>query len=894
MASLSPERWQQIDALFDAALDQPTAQRLAFLRTACGDDNALFQHVQRLLEGEAEAEAALGESAATFAAPLMPDLADTLPPPDAAPPRIGPYQVQRELGRGGMGVVYLAERDDAFHKQVALKVIKRGLDTDDVLRRFRYERQVLARLEHPHIARLLDGGTTDDGRPYFVLEYVDGQPITTYCDAHTLGIDARLRLFEAICDAVQYAHQNLTVHRDLKPSNILVTADGEVKLLDFGIAKVLTEEPALDLTTPLTQAEQRVLTPAYASPEQLAGAPVTTASDVYSLGVVLYELLTGRRPHQASATLPRRPSTVVSETHTVQRRDGTTETLSAEVLSASRATTVDHLRRRLRGDLDTILMMALHPEATGRYASADAFLADIKRHLDGLPVVARPNTFGYRARKFVRRHKAGVATVAAVAALIVGFAVTVTLQQQETARERDRAEAVATLLQDLFNASDPFLNATSERLDTLQLRAFLDLGAAKIQRTTSGDPSLQASMLGILGGVYRNLGLYDTARSMHGQALAIQRDQLGAVHPDIATTLEQLGIVLEAQGDYDAAEANLREALTMRRQTDGAAALPIASVLTALANVRRSQNAFDEAKQLLEQALAIQLDHLGPDHGDMGTTYVQLGRVHQDRGDLVAAEDALSTALTIRQAALGDDHLDVATSMLSLSSVLRQQRRADEAQPLIEEALALRERVLGAEHPLSLSATYELAGLARNLGDYERSIELTRYLIDMDRQVLGPTHPYIGNNLIELAITQSQMQAHTDAVATYVEALAFLRTHHPEQHLDISSALTGLGFNHMLAGDAQTGEPFLREALALRQETLGSDSWRTGVAMSALGECLMAQGRHAEAEPLLVEGYDVLVAAKGPTGSALRRLIALYEQTGRPDEAARYKALAES
>jgi len=425
MDTLPPDRWYAVDRIFTEALDLRDGERAVFVRQACGSDDALYDEVIALLQSREAAQAALGESATAFAALLLPDLQHHLDDAARLPSgtRIGPYRLLEEIGRGGMGTVYLAERIDAYHRRVALKLVKRGMDSDEILRRFRYERQILAGLEHPHIARLYDGGLSDDGRPYLAMEYVDGRPIDQYCDAATLDIDARLRLFASVCEAVQYAHQNLVVHRDLKPSNVLITAAGQVKLLDFGIAKLLDEEAA-GVSAPVTRTGLRVMTPAYAAPEQVRGEAITTATHVYALGVVLYKLLTGQRPYEdveenaqaaERAVLeqePVRPSTAITKA---------TETLTPERASAARATSVERLQRRLQGDLDVMVLKALRKEPERRYASAAAFAEDIRRHLDGLPVTARPDTRSYRVRKFVRRHRFGVGTAAVFALLVSAF-----------------------------------------------------------------------------------------------------------------------------------------------------------------------------------------------------------------------------------------------------------------------------------------------------------------------------------------------------------------------------------------------------------------------------------------------------------------------------------------
>jgi serine/threonine protein kinase/tetratricopeptide (TPR) repeat protein len=424
---MTPERWQQIKAVLAAALEQTPAERAAFLDQACDGDGVLRAEVESLIAYQQPGDSA-GLSSATCSngeARPFDSLAEEMGR------RIGPYQIIRELGRGGMGAVYLAARaDEEYRQMVAIKLVRPGLDTDFILRRFRNERQILAALDHPNIARLLDGGTTEDGLPYLVMEYVAGIPIAEYCDQHALDIKERLKLFQQVCAAVHYAHQRQVIHRDIKPSNILVTAEGGLKLLDFGIAKLLTPELAAQTLDP-TLTALRLMTPAYASPEQIKGEPITAATDVYSLGVLLYELLTGHKPYRvksqaaheiAQAVIeeePIKPSTAIILTEQTQTSDGSSAmTLTPELVSKLREGSPDRLRRRLRGDLDNIILTALRKDPQRRYASVEQFSDDIRRHLEGLPIIARKDTLAYRTTKFMRRNKVGVAAVMLSVALL--------------------------------------------------------------------------------------------------------------------------------------------------------------------------------------------------------------------------------------------------------------------------------------------------------------------------------------------------------------------------------------------------------------------------------------------------------------------------------------------
>ncbi|MEE8536601.1 MAG: serine/threonine-protein kinase, partial [Acidobacteriota bacterium] len=514
---MTPERWHQIEELYQGALDLAANERPAYLERACGHDTALRQEIDSLLATHDEAPSFLET-------PLIawpPD--EPLMPPET---HVGPYKLLRPLGRGGMGQVYLATRaGEVFRQYVALKVIRRGLDTEDILRRFRAEQQILATLHHANIAHLIDGGVTDDGQSYLVMEYVEGTPITTYCDGRQMTLEERVLLFRQVCEAVHHAHRNLVVHRDLKPSNILVTVEGVPKLLDFGIAKLL-DPVASGMSVPTTQADGRVMTPEYASPEQVRGETITTASDVYALGVLLYELLVGRRPYHFERRTPQEiervickqepepPSAVLEKAVDGQPTDGTPPPMKPDEISTARGMTVERLRRRLNGDLDTIVLKALRKEPERRYASAQQLAEDLGRYLAGLPVLARPDTATYRAQKFVRRHRVGVAMTLIVVSLLLSFSVVSAVQSAEirakaedVAQERDRAEEVIEFLVALFETPDPKVS----KGNTVTARELLETGAARVEADLKEQPEVQADMMTVMSRVYRSLGLYDPA-----------------------------------------------------------------------------------------------------------------------------------------------------------------------------------------------------------------------------------------------------------------------------------------------------------------------------------------------------------------------------------------------
>ena len=744
--------------------------------------------------------------------------------------RIGPYRILRELGQGGMGTVYLAARaDEEFHKRVALKVIRSGTDSADVVRHFKRERQILASLDHPHIAKLLDGGTTDDGLPYLVMEYVEGERLLSYCDSRNLPIPDRLKIFQSISSAVEYAHRNLVVHRDIKPANILVADDGSPRLLDFGIAKLLNPELAGEAPTATAMA----MTPEYASPEQARGDRITTATDVYSLGVVLYELLTGHHPYRLTSRQPldvlravaeqdpEKPSTAVQRrTASTQPGGGAAIAVSPEDVARTRESTAEKLTRRLRGDLDNIVLLALRKEPQRRYASVEAFSDDVRRYLEGLPVKARKPTAGYRAGKFVRRHVAGLTASAVVVFLLVGFALALALQSARIARERDLAEKerataqreretaqrVSGFLVDLFKVSDP----GEARGNSITAREVLDKGSAKIATELQDQREVRATLMDAMGAVYFNLGLYEKAIPLLQEALQTRRAVLGNGHLEVADTLTNLANVSKEKGDYAAAEAGHREALAIRRKV------------------------------------------LGNDHADVAASLNNLGNALWAKGDWVEAGTTYREALALKRKLLGNEHPDVAIGLNNLAIVLAHNADYDGAEALFREALALKRKQLGNEHPAVARSLNNVAAVLMHKGDYAAAESLHREALALKRKLLGNEHAEVAGTLNNLADTLCRQRKAAEA------------------------------------------EPLAREAVAIFRKTLASGHPTIAEGESVLGGCLALSGRFAEAEPLLLGSYPVLKAKTGAespeTRDALQRLVSLYDAWDKPAKAAAYRA----
>jgi len=877
---MASERWRQVEEIFAGAVALPAAERGPWLTRHCGGDVELRREIESLLAADGAAGDFLERPAA-----------ETAPPESAVGRRIGPYAIERKLGEGGMSTVYVAARaDEEYRRQVAIKVFGYGADRRDLVERFRAERQILALLDHPNIARLLDGGTTSDGLPYLVMEYIDGVPIDHYCGERLLSIEKRIELFRQVCSAVQYAHQNLVVHRDIKPSNILVTADGVPHLLDFGIAKLLEGSSLTDVAA--TATGQRLMTPHYASPEQVEGKPVTTATDVYSLGVLLYELLTGRLPYRLAGD-----------------RLGAVEqaVLEQQPERPSAAAGRQKLSRQLAGDLDNIVLTALRKEPARRYASVELLAEDLRRYRTGLPVLARPSTLGYRVSKFVGRHRLGVGVAALLALVILGLAATMTVQaarlarqRDEIRRERDKAVQVAGFLEEIFSAADP----AQARGGTVTAREVLDRGAARITAELADQPEVQAALAAAIGRSYGGLGLYDRAEALLQQSLVLRRQVFGASHPEIAESLFDQAALYYARGDLELAEATFRQVVQMRRALLGGADPAVAEGLNGLGLVLISKAKFDAAEPVLREALAINREHYGNDNEEVGSNLGNLGLLMKQKGDLAAAEVLYSEALAIFRRLFDAPHPQVVIQLNNLALLQSDRGEFAAAEASYRETLAVARRVYGREHPQIALFLANLAGVLSARGKHEEAERLARESLALRRRLLGGENEQVARGLNTLATILEEKGELAQARASYEESLRIFRLSFSAEHPRIGAVLANLANLLLQQGDPAAAEPLARQALAIRRRALGvahpdvgsslvslgsirlargaaeeaepllrqgyetlraalSEHWRTADARSQLGACLAVRGKAAEAEPLLTSGYETLLATRG-------------------------------
>jgi eukaryotic-like serine/threonine-protein kinase len=838
------ENWKQIKQIFSKALELEGPERLRFVEAESNGDEDVMREVLSLLEahentGVLDREmddvrmSAISEARSSF---MKGEL-------------IGRYRILHELGYGGMGSVFLAERADGEYEQrVALKLLRSVFAADSQVQRFKMERQILATLDYEKIARLIDGGITERGQPWFAMELVEGEKITDYCDANRLTITERLQLFMDVCDAVSYAHRKLVVHRDLKPSNILVNEKGNVKLLDFGIAKVLSDE---DTGSVITRPGLLPLTPSFASPEQIRGGQVTTASDVYQLGLILYELLTGMPPYSVEGKTPSAIEKTICDTSPpspatrLQQRE---RTLLAEEVGLNRRLSSRKLIRELKGELGTIVMKAIRKEPDRRYESAGQLAEDIRRYLSGKPVKAHADSRLYRAGKFVKRHPAGSLSAAAILVMIVVYLATLTWHQQQTRAaltqaelEAEKSAQVIDFMLGMFEAGDPYENPG----DTVTVRALLDRGVEKAEGLS--EPDLQAQIFGLVGRIYRELGEYRLA------------------YPLLKDALELIGM--------DAADDNIELAHTYYN---------LATVTHQLGNYRESDTYFREALKIYD---------LHPNHQSeefAGSLFTMANIINVQR-DHIQAEEMHRKALEMRIKLHGEEHPQVAASYQSLGYTLSLLNKLEEAQSYLRKALDIYQAIYREDHPVKGDILVTLARTQVRAGDYEAAEKNLQRSISIRREVFGDTHTETGMSLKALADYHNHIGNIEQAEVMYRDLLLMIEESHGGVHPLKRPTAQALGRLYFNSERPEKAAPYLKATHEMLASVLNETHSRVLASGVELAACLMELGEYTDAEELLLGQIDTLQASQSESlkeqkRSSIELLLELYRNWEKEDE----------
>ena len=879
------ERWRQIEDILDLALARDSADWKAVLDERCAGDAALRREVESLLRHSEKAANFLDAPPAAAAAAAVHEFSERAPAHHIEGRRVGAYRLVREIGRGGMARVFLAERvEGGFVHRVALKLLRPGLDTDVDHARFRAERQILASLNHPNIARLLDGGATEDALPYFVLDYVDGKPIDVYLGERKASVEERVRLFLTVCEATQYAHRNLVVHRDLKPSNILVDADGAVKLLDFGLAKY-----PLPPGSPgaVSRATRRWMTPEYAAPEQIRGAPVTTLTDVYQLGAVLYELLTGEPPFAGyCVTLPAFERAILDD-----QPEPPSGLAARKGLSDS--------AKALRGDLDAIVLKALRKEPDERFDSVDAFERDLRAWLSGEAVQARRSTAMYRMRRFVRRHRVEtIATISVALAILTGLVISISAARRAAA-ERDRAAsasrdatAISSFLIDLFDSTDPAATGGQMTASELVRRA------AERADELRAQPLAQAGMLEVTARLYHSLGDYRSEMETLERALEIRQRLGGKSTLDIAGVHQQLGRALVAEGRYAAADSAVRRALAIQEAALGSRDPVVASTLLQLASVAVFVGDLRAGEHASRRALAISEAAAGPNDSATAHAHLTLGSIHQRQGQFDEAEAEYRQAWDAYAKSLGADDPEVAQAMLHVGYVLQEDpRRLNEADSLFRRALEIRRRTFGEMHPLVAATLADMADLRLSMSDTATALPLARESFAIRQKLYGPNHPLSAASIQELANMYARAGRLDLGEALMRSAIPIQRRVRGNDHATVASTEIDLAKIMIDRGEYRDVQPFVDDALRIQRASFGPSHPTTARSEAVLGRLRMRTGRLIEADSLLRQSLDVIERYSGREHSDTREIFGwlaeLETARGHPADAARFRTFAE-
>ncbi|MBX3146809.1 MAG: serine/threonine protein kinase [Gemmatimonadales bacterium] len=866
-------RWDRIQSLFHAALNRPPKERSAWLLNECGGDSALLDEVAHMLAADAQRDGLLEQDLAAVAASLVRrEDHGTL-----AGRTFGPYRVLDLVGQGGMGVVYRAERRDV-NQQVAIKVLRDAAVSPARRERFSVEQQTLARLNHPAIAQLYHADTLPDGTPWFALEFVDGRRLTEYCREQQSSVQERLLLIRAVAEAVEHAHRHLIVHRDLKPSNILVRDDGSVKLLDFGIAKHLE-----DLETPADQTRTglRLMTPAYAAPEQLRGDPIGIHTDIYSLGVILYEVLAGRTPFDLAGKTPGEAERLVLE------RDPERPSLEARQHAWAAPA-----GRAAWSDLDVLCLTAMHKDAARRYRTIDALIKDIDRYLAGEPLAAQPDTIAYRIGKLLKRHRAAAlaaaATLVTLIALMTFYTVQLSRAREAALAEATRTQRIQRFVFAMFRGGDE----TAGPADSLRVVTLLDRGLDEA-RTLDAEPRLQADLYHTLGGISHQLGQLERADSLLSLALERRRALLGADHADVAASELALGELRIEQARYDDADALVRPALALLERGRPSDDPTMTAARVALGKILQERGQYEEsiAELTLSAASASPRRHEDPTYA---LAVTELGNSYFYAGQYGAADSLFRLLRDFHQARYGPRHPLVAGDLINIGAVAFEQGRHPDAEGTYREALSITEEFYGGNHPKVADGLTMLSRPLLFQHKTEEAWSILHRALAIQERVYGSDHPKVASVMNEVGNVAAHLGRLPESEKAYARVLRIYRGAYDSTHYTVGVAISNLAHVHLVSGQYEEAVPLFREAIAIFSERQSPQHTNTGIARIKLGRALQRLGRNAEAAVESRAGYEIMRAQVDPSSGWLRAvridLLAAHEALGDEEVASRYRA----
>jgi serine/threonine protein kinase len=873
-------RWQKIQELFHRATALPESEQPAFLKTVC-EDEELISEVTAMLDQDSNGNFLLDHSLAAVAKKTL------SAPRDVISKDFGPYQTLKLLGEGGMGVVYLAERKD-IGTQVAIKVLRDAWLSPARRERFASEQRTLAQLNHPSIARLYETATLTDGTPYFVMEYVEGTPLTDYCRKNNCSVETRLNLFRAVCEAVRHAHSNAVIHRDLKPSNILVKADGTIRLLDFGIAKQLE---SLDLTIDQTMTGLRLMTPAYAAPEQIRGDRIGISTDVYSLGVILFELLTAELPFDLSNLTPVEAATIIAE-----HEPGRPSSVVRRAVNPVPGSNAASLSKTAWADLDVLCLTAMHKDPQRRYRSVEALIRDIDHYLKAEPLEARPDTLGYRTTKFIRRNQSAVTTATfvflVIIAMIAFFTVRIAKARDAALAEAARTQRIQQFMTNLFQGGDEAAGPS----DSLRVITMLDRGVQQAKSLTS-DPKIQTELYQNLGDIYQKLGKYDQADSLLRSSLEQRKTIFGPDSPEVAEGLTALGLLRSEQAHLDEAEKFVTQGLEMDRRHLPPNHPAVAKALQAYGKVLAQRGSYDKAIPALTEAVRIESSP-GVAPTDLAASVLALAEAQYLAGHYDAATSLYRRVLEMHRKLYGDQHPLVAADIGNLAAIQQDLGYYADAERLNRQALEITKAYYGADSPKT--ATY-LTSLGRALNfenKFDDAEAALQQALAIQEHAYGPVHPLVAESLNELGNVASMRNHLDEAAARFQRVLEIYRKIYGDHHYVVGIALSNLGSIYYDKKDYPHAEQYFRDAIKVETEILGADNVNTGIARVKLGRTLLHENRYKDGEVESLAGYENLIKQTSPSTSFIRGarkdLVKNYEAMNEPEKAARFKAELEA